>query len=410
MVANRLRTLDPNASPAALFGAELRALRLRRGIALAGLGRLVHVSGDLLGKIEKADRRPQSDLIDRLDTALEADGRLRGLGAALSADYSGVDGGTLDAAGRPVLSAETALPVLRAVVESARAEDHVMRALDEVGVLVAYAEAGEPVERQLNRDARVGLRTAIAEAYQLAGWMCFDRGRPARGEGLLEQSRVWAERAGDPALSAFVLGPNLSFLATYGGNAALGVERAYGAIGWAKRSGNQRLTSFAMSIAASAHARLGETALCLDLLDQARHELSGHTSDAPDAGWLSVFDEAALEGHRGSCLLDLGRPGQALHPLDAQDRSAQSRFVRNRVIWRLDRIDALLALSETEQACVELDALLEWDSVSVGELTRRVLGRFRAIELRLRSVPAAHRAPRVEQTLERVRWVSVAGG
>src|SRR5437773_844378 len=70
------RALDPDASPWAGFGAALRALRMRRGLSQVQLGREVHVSGDLIGKIEKAERRPQPDVVARLEVALGACGRL----------------------------------------------------------------------------------------------------------------------------------------------------------------------------------------------------------------------------------------------------------------------------------------------------------------------------------------------
>ncbi|MGI5180173.1 helix-turn-helix domain-containing protein [Dactylosporangium sp. CA-152071] len=54
----------------------MRAWRLLRGYSLARLGSAVHVSGDLLGKIEKAQRRPTPDLIERCDHALSAAGTL----------------------------------------------------------------------------------------------------------------------------------------------------------------------------------------------------------------------------------------------------------------------------------------------------------------------------------------------
>jgi len=47
---------------------------------LWALGKEVHVSGHLIGKIEKAERHPQPDLGERLDTALQADGHIRDLG------------------------------------------------------------------------------------------------------------------------------------------------------------------------------------------------------------------------------------------------------------------------------------------------------------------------------------------
>ncbi len=382
-MANRMRSLDPQASPAALFGAELRALRLARGLSLARLGKLVHVSGDLLGKLEKAERRPQPDLVDRLDRALDAGGLLDRLAHDV-----------LDADPRhsPIVDVDLpvgrALPVLCQVVEAARSRDHAMGDGGGADVLIAHARAAERVHAARSPAERPALGRSIAEAYQLAGWISFDQGRPAHAEYALGQARRWVERAADPALAAYVLGPNLSFIATYGGAPALGVERAYGAIGWARRSGNRRLTAFTMAIGARAHARLHEPGLCFDLLDQAAAELDAHVPDARDEGWLSVFDHAALDGHRGSCLLDLGLPARALDPLAAQQQHAAARFVRNRMIWGLDRAEALLGIGEIDQACTELSQMLE----AAATPTPRVRRRVRAVQLRLRSLSADGRA------------------
>ncbi len=75
------RRLNPDASPLALFGARLRAYRNQRGWVQAELGRVVHVSGTLIAKLEKAERRPQPDVAQRLDTALGAAGELTQLAA-----------------------------------------------------------------------------------------------------------------------------------------------------------------------------------------------------------------------------------------------------------------------------------------------------------------------------------------
>ncbi|MEV6923940.1 helix-turn-helix transcriptional regulator [Dactylosporangium sp. NPDC051485] len=68
--------LRPFESPFHYLGAELRAWRVLRGYSLARLGSVVHVSGDLLGKIEKAQRRPTEDLVERCDQALNTSGIL----------------------------------------------------------------------------------------------------------------------------------------------------------------------------------------------------------------------------------------------------------------------------------------------------------------------------------------------
>jgi DNA-binding XRE family transcriptional regulator len=70
------RRLNPEASPLARFGARLRAYRNQRGWVQAELGRAVHVSGTLIAKLEKAERRPQPDVARRLDEVLGAGGEL----------------------------------------------------------------------------------------------------------------------------------------------------------------------------------------------------------------------------------------------------------------------------------------------------------------------------------------------
>ncbi|MBO0868125.1 MAG: helix-turn-helix domain-containing protein, partial [Micromonosporaceae bacterium] len=57
-MAQAPRSLDPGRSARHQFGAELRRLRLARGLSQAGLARLVHVSPDLVAKVEKAERWP----------------------------------------------------------------------------------------------------------------------------------------------------------------------------------------------------------------------------------------------------------------------------------------------------------------------------------------------------------------
>ena len=82
-MGQRPRALDPLASPRAYFGARLRSWRVHRGLSQAALGRLVHVSGGLVSKIEKAERRPLPDLVARLDAALGTGGELGRVAAAM---------------------------------------------------------------------------------------------------------------------------------------------------------------------------------------------------------------------------------------------------------------------------------------------------------------------------------------
>lgn len=184
------RELDPQASAAATFGAELRAHRLASGRSLRALGRLVFVSGELLAKIENAQRRPHPDLVQRLDDVLDARGELERLAALLFA-----------AADRPMVQPPTLCPdnaeiTLRRVIDDVRAADHTL-AVDRHAELMTFAKATAAVDSsKLSAPAKTSLRRTLAEAEQLAGWMMFDRGDQAGAERMFARARNVAEQAG----------------------------------------------------------------------------------------------------------------------------------------------------------------------------------------------------------------------
>ncbi|MGK4581964.1 helix-turn-helix domain-containing protein [Kitasatospora sp. HPMI-4] len=68
------KELDPSESPQAFYGAELRRIRLAKGLSQEALGALVFCSGAYIGQMESATRQPQKDLSERLDVALGTDG------------------------------------------------------------------------------------------------------------------------------------------------------------------------------------------------------------------------------------------------------------------------------------------------------------------------------------------------
>src|SRR6266540_3580684 len=71
------------------FGAELRHWRTLRGLSQQQLGLRTHDSGALIGKIEKAQRRPTLAFVRRMDEALSTGGTLERMWPRLEADRSG---------------------------------------------------------------------------------------------------------------------------------------------------------------------------------------------------------------------------------------------------------------------------------------------------------------------------------
>ncbi|WP_332873362.1 helix-turn-helix transcriptional regulator [Nocardia aurea] len=362
---------DPRDTAEALFGAELRARREMARLSLRRLAPMVLASHDLLARIEKAQRRPQPDLVDRLDNVLEANGVLRRLAAPFT------DGVLVPRV--VVLDPDAAVPVLRALIARVRAADHTM-ATAHLDDLAAHARAAQQLASRLDSARQRALGRLIAEAHQLSGWMLFDRGSVALAEKAFAASRLAAEQAGALDLLAFIGGPNAAFVSTWSGEPDRGAERAYGALSWARRSGNRRLSAFVLTMSARAHARLGESELCTQMLTEAESELSRHRPDQPDPPWLEVFDAAALAGHRGSCLLDLGHHGHAIDALQEQASAGSAeRFVRNRTIWFLEQADAQLRLGQHEAAALTVDDAIT--RLGSGAVSPRVRRMFCAIEL-----------------------------
>ncbi len=75
-MAQTPRRLSPYDSLLDFFGAELRHWRELRELSQDTLGRLVHASGDTLGKVEKATRWPTRILAESCDRALDTGGIL----------------------------------------------------------------------------------------------------------------------------------------------------------------------------------------------------------------------------------------------------------------------------------------------------------------------------------------------
>lgn len=75
-MARMERQLRPDRSALDKFGFELREWRKARGLSQARLGAKVHVSADLIYRVESGTRKPSRDLAERCDRILRARGAL----------------------------------------------------------------------------------------------------------------------------------------------------------------------------------------------------------------------------------------------------------------------------------------------------------------------------------------------
>jgi len=104
-VAQTPRELTPYVSLRHFFGAELRQWRLRAGLSHDRLGAQINFSGDLIGKVEKAERAPTAALAEACDEVLGTGGllaRLVGLVEALVQQESATRAAAVNVPERPV--------------------------------------------------------------------------------------------------------------------------------------------------------------------------------------------------------------------------------------------------------------------------------------------------------------------
>lgn len=99
-MGRRARDLTPDASVRDRFGAELRRWRMARGLTQGALGELVWHSGEVVAKVEKAQRWPTRYFAERCDQILDTGGVLLGLFPLVEEQRLACDGRRTRASGR----------------------------------------------------------------------------------------------------------------------------------------------------------------------------------------------------------------------------------------------------------------------------------------------------------------------
>ena len=380
------RNLEPHRSAAHAFGAELRRLRVERGLSQVGLGELVHHSGALVGKIEKAERSPSEEFCARSDEVLDAGGRLVRLrptvdphgecahscfiepswtveaslgvlreltgGSVDRRDFLALTGTVLaatatrwsDAVDRVFVPAPVPHGRLgRASLERLDQRLADLRVLDdELGgtVLRGLAIAELNWLTDLARTAGLGddeqrrVLRLVTEAARLCGWLHLDANLHAAAQGYYVAALRCSAGAGDPSAGANVLA-GMSFQATLTGHTGEAVALVDTAEQHLGRRSSPKLTALLASRRARAHARAGDARACGRALNQAESALERARDGFEEPGWIYFFDEFELAAQAGACWVDLRRPDLARPLLDGALHSLDSQYVRDRTIYHV---------------------------------------------------------------------------
>lgn len=325
-MAQKPRPLQPHLSAVHLFGARLRQHRVERGLSQHALGRLVHVSGDLIGKIEKGERRAGHDLVRRCDAELGVGGRLVELWHTVHSDAGTSVGAVerdavvahvpalrrvLDAydlpADGPVPDLDAVRPGVRRIVDMRLASQYLGLAAELPLILPAYLRAFHAStgwrRAELARLLAQALRAADAIADKFA---LYDLS--ARIIGIM--AGVADESGDEPTLAAAAYVRAEVFFAS--GDWATGLRMLERAAASLPSRRGEAMTA--------ARGALHMRAAVLAARDRQTERARDHIAQAADAAQRipegiytgTAFGPASVRIHRVSLALDAGQPADAL--------------------------------------------------------------------------------------------------
>jgi tetratricopeptide (TPR) repeat protein len=250
----------------------------------------------------------------------------------------------------------------------------------------------------LGPSASARLFSAVAGLTQMAGWLSIDASRHGDASRYLGAAVYAAHEVGDLGLAAHGMG-YLSLHAFYRDRPTKALALANTATGMAVASGSARTAATLHNRVARAHARLGDDDACRRALDSARTAYGSGDPDADDPQWIQYVTDPEIAGQRGACLLDLGRPAEAIEALTEAITLVEQQgdaLARDLAHYKTRRASAYLLAQEPTQAVEE--------AVEVHEITTRI-GSARVDE-RFAELVAKFQPydlPEVRALLERVR-------
>jgi transcriptional regulator with XRE-family HTH domain len=296
--------LTPLASGWHLLGAQIRHWRLVRGLSQAQLGALTHDSSALIAKVEKAVRRPNQELIHRIDTALDAGGVLEELWVAANRTRS-----TGDTGPAPRLP-ETVIPPTVARVGEAEVEgmsvmaqafadaDHRSGGGHVRAALEHYLAA--TVRPILARDCPASLRgamlTAAGRVLDIAGFTAFDSGDQDLARTRYREALDLLDVAGAAALSGHVL-TDLAMLAVHEKQPSVARDHAEAAAQANRSAGSDLGQARALAVLARAHVLTGDVTEAQQALGHAEELLHG-ADMLSEPQWVRFFTHEQLAAER----------------------------------------------------------------------------------------------------------------
>lgn len=332
------------------LGTAIRRLRLDRGLSLAQVGALVDYSRQAVWDWERNRRTPHPDIVQALDNALNAGGRLvtlhaRDLAARQPQGSDRVTAGLCGRA-RPDLGMHdhlaTILASQRAMEDTAGAALVIPATRQQLGTV-------ERLRRDASGDIRKGLLSLESQYAQFLGWCYQDLGDEVASEHWYGHALLAAHEAEDDNMVASVLSMR--------SNAAwdTGDPRQAAALGEAatRPAATPGVLALSHQQAARAYGRLGERTEAERSLDTAA-KLAQAAARSPERepAWIYFFDENRFAIQRALVLRELGDYKAAADLFRQAIKQLPESFQRDRAVYLARLAQALALDGQLDEAVV----------------------------------------------------------
>lgn len=358
LVAQAPRQLTPHRSALHGFGAALRQWRECRGLSQRALGKRVHVSGDLVGKVEKAERWPSSHLVESFEAALQAAGELVRLLPDLERERRLTDIGyrlTDDARSqlRVVMPHPDAPDLLRSWHEQ-------LATLATTGNRIGYAGMASTAHAQISIAATIGRRSRSARRREAliaqALWAEFlswidEQSDAVEADAWLRHAQQHAVEANAPTLASYVLmRQSQRALERFDpGNAIALAQRALEEV---RLPG--RIRALLLIRQAQAYAMGGDQNACAASIDKA-HSVAGSTDWGSELPVDLSFhcNPVYIAAHEAQCRLLLGQPTAAADLFEQLLDQWPDQWRVDEALWRSALSTAYINTGDIERAATE---------------------------------------------------------
>ncbi|MFD3978225.1 helix-turn-helix domain-containing protein [Streptomyces griseus] len=353
------------------FGTVFKLARDHAGLSYSKIATECDIKPERVGALARGRGRITTfEKVVRISDALRIPGHMVGLSPRpWEAATDATGGASLDrrtalhvatglAAALPALQrADAPRRVTHTHVERLRARTARMRRLDVIlgggdtyRVYLGEVQHTKSLLRNASftAETRRQLTALLAEQAQQAGWAAFDGGRASDATSLYEESRRYAQEAGDGDL----YGNSLAFL-------AYGTTDTRTAVATAQDSCATITTRTPATVRALLYERLawasavdGQAASAERALDAAHDALNGAPDGEPQPDWAAWVDHTELDIMTGRCWTELRRPLRAVPVLNRALGRYSDDSARDKALYLSWLAQAYLTAGEVEEAAV----------------------------------------------------------